>query len=161
MSANRGMITNLSSECWWLAFLLTLWLTLCFCARSCRHTLLSQVPAILLQDMTNLLLSKTKTQTNKQKNKHVKISKQRRVSGLGKGTGINHCRWKEELLIQNWVDHTLLGNLMWFLMTWLAGWSDTLRGQGVYLMPLCCVVSLPRWVSSLFTGEPSEPQLAH
>lgn len=48
------------------------------CARSFKRTLLSQVPAILLLDTTKLLIF----ETNKQ---NVKMSKSRRLSGLGKG----------------------------------------------------------------------------
>lgn len=139
----------------WPFFPLTLWLTLCFCARSFRHTPLSHVPAIHLRDMmiTIIIIINSKC---------VKISEQWGVSGLERGSAINHCRWKEELLIQNWAGRTLFGDFMWFLMTWLAQWSDTFSGQGVDLIPyMLCVVSLPRWVSSLFTGEPTQPSLVH
>lgn len=49
------------------------------CARSFKRTLLSQVPAILLLDTTKLSIFE---ETNKQ---NVKMSKSRRLPGLGKG----------------------------------------------------------------------------
>lgn len=55
-------------------------------ARSLMHTLLSHNPAILLLEKTNSLIIKGKKILN------VKMSKPRRVSGLGKGHVINHYR---------------------------------------------------------------------
>lgn len=89
------------------------------------------------------------------KSKRVKICKQWGYSGLERGSGINHCRWKEELLIQNCVAHTLLGPLHGF------SWHDWQAGLTSSEARVLCVVSLPRWVSSLFTGEPTQPWLTH
>lgn len=158
MSANSQMITNMYSECWWLAlFFLTHWLTLCFMpAVWCTHSSL-----MILQSF----FEKWPIQINYYWWKSMKkANMSRRVSGLGKENAINHkmkkrsrnsCRYQTGLTTYFTyksikTDCYMISNDYCIILHRL---NSHLQRPSFASLSVCCVVNLWRWVPGLLSPQ--------
>ena len=148
------MITNLSSECWWLAWFLSNPLTnpLLY-----TYTLLSHDPAILLPMATVRL-----TINHKEKSKiFLKWACQEGFQDMGREMLLT-TRWKEEqpqLLIQRWVDHApnrswLSSDSTWSLQFIHSPKAEFKHSESSFVsVSVHCVVNLCRWVPGLLCSD--------
>lgn len=159
MSANSKMITNLYSECWWLAlFFLTHWLTLCFMpAVWCTHSSLMILQSFFPKWPIQINYNGWKSMKN--------ANMSRRVSGLGKETVINHkmkrgaensCQYQIGLttyLKKKKICHDWLSDFKWLLCHTSQRLNSRPQRPSFVSLSVCCVVNLCRWVPGLLSPQ--------
>lgn len=171
MSANSKMITNLYSECWWLAlFFLTHWLTLCFMpAVWCTHSSLMILQSFFPKWPIQINYNGWKSMKN--------ANMSRRVSGLGKETVINHkmkrgaensCQYQIGLTTYL-KKKNLSWLIIWFQMTTVSDFTKAkfTSSETQLCVSVCVLCGQPLQVSAWLVvttdnavrHKPSKPQL--